>query len=176
MINKLRFGAAGAVLAAALSMGSVAHAADTATADATAEILSSLTLDVQAGTTLDFGQMVLGGSADTVVLDSANSLTCGGTIVCSGTTGVPTFNITTGTPLKDVTVNLPASTTLVRQLSGGATAQDVIELDTFTSSAATVTLDNFGAGSFTVGGTIHVDGDETAGIFDGTFDVSVEYA
>ena len=179
MINKLRFGAAGAVFAVALGMGSAAQAPDNANATATAEILSSLTLDVVPGTSLDFGQMVLpntnGGS---VSLSAGGTLDCSDPdIVCSGTTSVPTFNITTGTPGKAVTVNLPASaSTLLRVGGTGGVSQDEIELDSFTTSAATVNLDGSGAGSFTVGGTITLDGDETPGVFNGTFNVSVAYS
>lgn len=176
MINKLRYGAAGVAIAAAMGMGSVAHAADNADATAQAEILAALTLDLQTGTLLDFGQMVVNG-ADTVVLDPAANLTCGTNLVCSGTPSVPAFDISGGTANKDVTVNLPTSAiTLLRQGGTGGVAADEIELDTFTASSTTVTLDGAGDGTFTVGGTIHIDGTESAGVFDGTFNVSVEYA
>ena len=177
MINKLRYGAAGAVFAAALGMASTAQAADNADATATAEILSSLTLDVAAGTSLDFGQMVLPNTnGGTVTLAADGTLDCSDPdIVCSGTTGVPTFNISAGTPGKAVTVNLPASSSILA-LGAGGTPQTEIVLDSFTTSAATLNLDGSGAGSFTVGGTITLDGDETPGVFNGTFNVSVEYS
>lgn len=179
MINKLRYGAAGAAIAAALGLASAAQAADNADAQATAEILSSLTLTVQSGTLLDFGQMVLpntnGGS---VSLTSGNVLDCSDPdIVCSGTTSVPTFDITTGTPGKDVNVVFTSpSATLLRVGGTSGNAQDEILLNGFSASASTVTLDVGGAGSFTVGGTITLDGNETPGVFNGTFNVSVEYA
>lgn len=179
MINKLRYGAAGAAFAVALGMSPAAQAADNANATATAEILSSLTLDVAAGTSLDFGQMVLPNTnGGAVSLSAGGVLDCSDPdIVCSGTTGVPTFNITTGTPNKAVTVSLPTSaSTLLRVGGTSGVTQDEIVLDTFTTSAATLNLDGTGAGSFTVGGTITLDGDETPGVFNGTFNVSVAYS
>jgi len=177
MINKLRYGAAGAAFAAALGMASAAQAADNANATATAEILTSLTLDVAPGTSLDFGQMVLPNtSGGTVTLAPDGTLTCASpNIVCSGTTSVPTFNISTGTPNKAVTVNLPAGSSILATGGGGSAATEIV-LNGFTSSAATVNLDGGGAGSFTVGGTITLDGTEVPGIYNGTFNVSVAYS
>ena len=179
MINKLRYGAAGAAIAFALGMTSVANAADNADADATAEVLSALTLEVATGTALDFGAMVVSG-AGTVSLAADGTLDCSSTsIVCSGTTSVPTFNISGGTVGKAVTVSLPsASVDLVRQGTAGTLASDVIVLNGFVdnTTAGEVTLDAAGGGSFQVGGTINLDGTESAGIYDGTFNVSVAYS
>ncbi|MFN2099335.1 DUF4402 domain-containing protein [Altererythrobacter sp. MF3-039] len=177
MINKLRIGAAGAAIAAAMGMSSAAFAQDNATADATAEVLQALTL-VEDGTVLDFGSMVVTG-AGTVTLDSANSLDCtDASIVCSGTTSVTGFDISGGNAGLVVDISFTsASVNLVRQTTAGTLASDVIVLDSFTTSATgdQVTLDGGGAGSFTVGGTINFDGSEVPGIYDGTYNVSVAY-
>lgn len=179
MAKNLRIGAAGVAMFAALGMSSAAHA-DTATADATAEVLDALVLTNT--TALDFGTMVVSG-AGAVTIAADGTLTCTDPdIVCSGTTGVAGFSVD-GTANKDVTITLPAAAVELRHPSytAATAAQHAIELDTFTSSengagGPEVTLDGTGNATFDVGGTITLDGAEAAGVFDGTFDVSVEYS
>ncbi|MHA7820612.1 MAG: DUF4402 domain-containing protein [Erythrobacter sp.] len=179
MTKTIRFGAAGIAMFAALGMGTAAHA-DTATADATAEVLDALVLTNN--TALDFGTMVVSG-AGVVTLASDGTLTCTDPdVVCSGTTSVANFDVE-GTANKAVTINLPAASVELRHPSytAATAAQHAIVLSTFTSSenggsGPEVTLDGTGDGTFDVGGTITLDGSEEAGVFDGTFDVSVEYS
>lgn len=179
MTKTIRFGAAGIAMFAAMGMSSVAHA-DTATADATAEVLDALVLNNDSA--LDFGTMVVSG-AGTVVLGSDGTLDCSATdIVCSGTTSVAGFSVE-GTANKAVTINLPTADVELRHPSytAGTAAEHSIVLNTFTSSenggsGPEVTLDGAGDATFNVGGTITLDGNEAAGVFDATFDVSVEYS
>lgn len=179
MTKTLRFGAAGVAMFAALGMSSAAHA-DTATADATAEVLDALVLNADA--TLDFGAMVVTGGG-TVTIQADGTLVCTDPdITCSGTTSVAAFSVE-GTANKAVTINLPTASVELRHPSyTPLTAQEhAIDLDSFTSSAnggsgPEVTLDAAGDATFDVGGTITLDGNEVAGIYDGTFDVSVDYS
>ncbi len=181
MNKTIRFGAAGIAMFAALGMGSVAQAQDSATADATAEVLSALTLDNDGGS-LDFGTMVVSGGG-VVTLDADGTLVCSDPdIICSGTTGVAGFTVT-GTANNAVTINLPTGSVELRHPSftPATAAEHAIELSAFTSSenggsGPEVTLDGAGTATFDVGGTITLDGTEDAGQFDGTFDVSVEYS
>ncbi len=181
MTKTLRIGVA--AIATFAAMGTAAHAQDSASADAQAEVLEALVLTNNSA--LDFGAMVVSG-AGTVTLDPANSLSCTDPdIVCSGTTSVAAFDVE-GTANRAVTINLPTGTVNLRHPSYNAatsTGEHTIELDTFTSSETNATsgdpevdLDGTGNGSFTVGGTINIDGTEEAGLFEGTFDVSVEYS
>lgn len=181
MKKTIRFSAAGIAMFAALGMGSVAQAQDSASADATAEVLSALTL-LNDGGALDFGTMVVSGGG-VVTLAADGTLTCSDPdIICSGTTGVAGFTVT-GTANNDVTINLPTGSVELRHPSftPATSAQHAIELGGFTSSenggsGPEVTLDGTGSATFDVGGTITLDGSEEAGQFDGTFDVSVEYS
>lgn len=181
MKKALRISAAGVAMAAAMGMSSVAHA-DNADATATAEILEALTLDLQTGTSLDFGAMVV--SADPGV-DSTVSIAADGTldcsdanIVCSGTTGVPTFDVG-GTASKAVTISLPTADVDLTHTNGVNT----VVLSSFVTDAADnaagnpeVNLDASGAASFSVGGEITIESDDPAGIYTGSFNVSVEYS
>lgn len=179
MNKTIRFGAAGIAMFAAISMSSAAHA-DTATADATAEILDALVLNNDSA--LDFGAMVVSG-AGVVTLAADGTLTCASAdIICSGTTGVAGFSVE-GTAAKAVTINLPSASVELRHpnYTLATAAEHVVVLDTFTSSengasGAEVTLDAAGDATFNVGGTITLDGSEVAGTYDGTFDVTVEYS
>lgn len=188
---KFRYGAAGVALAAALGMASAAQAADNADATATAEVLSALTLTNNTG--LDFGGMVLTGVAGTVTLPASGAQTfdCdggSGNIVCSGTTGLATFSITGGTVDKFVKINLPAGDTVLQHNTiATADAQHQIVLNGLDSDAtfvADVAGDYYevqldavnGEADFAVGGTINLDGDEVPGVYEGTFNVSVEYS
>lgn len=166
--NAIRTGAAGAVIAAALGMTSVAYAAETATATAEAEILDTLTLNVQTGSTLDFGQIAING-AGTATLSSnpATAISCSANLVCVGTTSPVGFDVT-GTADASVGITLPASSTTI----GNGT--DTITLQNFTASAASVTLTG-GTGVFTVGGELDIAGTESAGLYTGNFNVTVEY-
>lgn len=177
MTKTIRFGAAGIAMFAALGMSSVAHA-DTATADATAEVLEALVLNNNSA--LDFGAMVVSAGGGSVSLAADGTLDCtAANIVCSGTTGIANFDVD-GTANKDVTVNLPTgSVDLVHTGFVGSTqAEHVIVLGSFVSDATggEVTLDATGVAEFNVGGTITLDGSEIAGIYEGTFTVSVEYS
>ena len=175
MKKTIRFGAAGIAMIAAMGMSSVAHA-DNATADATAEILDALQLTNE--NALDFGTMVIAGGGS-VTLASDGTLDCTATdIVCSGTTGVADFAVD-GTFNKAVTINLPTDDVELRHpayTAATADAHDII-LSAFTSSAGgEVTLDGDGLGAFDVGGTITMDGSEVAGVYTGSFTVTVEYS
>lgn len=188
-MNKfLRFGAVSAVAAASLGMSTVAQAADTASADAFAEILTALELSLDSGSKLDFGSMVVTGGG-TVSLNAATSvLDCSAAaIVCSGSTEVAAFSITAGTALKDVTIVFDAPNTKLLRAGGTmGVAADELVLNNFNSDANLVsdiagnyyevTLGATGTSGFKVGGDLTFDGSETAGVYQGTFDVSVEYS
>lgn len=179
MTKTIRFGAAGIAMFAAMGMSSVAHA-DTATADATAEVLDALVLTNNSA--LDFGAMVVSG-AGVVTLAADGTLTCTDPdIVCSGTTSVAGFSVA-GTAAKFVTINLPTTDVELRHpnYTAATAAEHAIILNAFTSSenggtGPEVQLDGSGDATFDVGGTITLDGTEEAGVFDATFDVTVEYS
>ncbi len=183
MINKLRMGAAGAVFAAALA-GTPAFAADNADATATAEILESIDVTLVSGTSLDFGAMVVTG-AGTVSLDaSTGNLDCSDAdIVCSGATDIAEFSVDTASDGRTLQINLPSSVNLLRAGGTAGNAADELVLDGFNSDAAydavndeyTLVYDASGTNEFAVAGDLTFDGSEGPGVYNGTFNVSVEY-
>ncbi|MEO9634299.1 MAG: DUF4402 domain-containing protein [Parasphingorhabdus sp.] len=153
---------ASSVLAASV-MGANAAQAATASADARANILQQVTVTSD-GSDLDFGTIVTGATASSVVISSAGALTCGTGLVCSGTTSAAGFDVT-GTTGEIVTVSSDASVTLTGP-SDTMTAS-------LTPSASTITLD--GTDGFTVGGTLSVGANQADGAYVGTFGVTVNY-
>lgn len=171
MRNSLRFVAVSAALAAA-SFATTASAATSATATATAEILQSLT--VTANSALDFGQIAANtGGTVTVKADSTVSQT--GSVVWTGTR-VPAGFTVTGTKGASVVVTLP-SVPATLYLGGNTASPNKMTLDQFTTNPiGAFQLDaTTGAAQFDVGGRLSVGSAQTAGLYSGTFAVSVEY-
>lgn len=167
MRNSIRLVAAGAVMAAAFATS--AQAADTATATASAEVLS--TISVTKDLDMSFGQIAVNGDG-TVVLGADGTSSCSAQLVCAGTRQAAAFTVT-GTADVGVTAS-------VNQAS--------IQLTHATDATKHFTLDNFnvlfpagntltgGDASFNVGGTLNVvAASALAGVYSGSFDVTVEY-
>lgn len=187
-MNKLlRMGATGAVLAAAMATGSVAHAAATASANASVEVLRPLKLEKVDD--MYFGAVAVNG-AGTATLAADGTLTCSADLVCTGTPVLAEFTVTEGTPNKQVTIDLPTNIDLrlnTLAATDVATTAQKIELSNYVTDATagsdgaggtaySVMLNASSVANFQVGGTLNFDGSEVAGTYEGTFDVSVEYS
>ena len=165
MRNSIRFAAMGAAAVAALSFGSAASAATTATATATAEILSTLTVTNTAA--LDFGQVAVNG-AGTVRITGASSVTCSANLVCTGNRRPAAFAVT-GTSGVAVSAAVTAASV---SLSSGANTMTLNNFDLYFPDGNTLVA---GATTFNVGGTLNVGAAQAAGVYNGSFTVSVEY-
>ncbi len=137
MSKFMKAAVASSVLAASV-MGANAANAATASADARANILQQVTVTSD-GSDLDFGTIVSGAAADTVAVSTAGAVTCGGGLVCSGTTTAAGFDVT-GTTGETVDVSSDATVTLT-----GPTDTMTASLST---SVATIVLD--GTDAFSV--------------------------
>lgn len=151
-----------AATASLFGFQSAAHAA-TASASAAANILSPIA--VTKTSDLDFGKIIAGATASTVTLTGAGGFTCGAGLTCSGTHNAAAFNVT-GSTGEIVTVT---SDTSVNLISGGNSMSASL-----TPSATSLTLAG-GAASFNVGGVLSVAGNQAAGAYAGTFNVTVNY-
>lgn len=166
MRNSLRLVAIGAVAAA--SLGTSAQAATTATGNATAEVLSSLT--VAATGDLQFGQ-IAANTGGTVTVNADSTTATSGGLISTGTR-VPAAFTVAGSPNSTVVVSLP--TTPVSLVRSGGT--ETMALSNFnTNPGGAFQLGATGNGSFNVGGTLAVASGQMAGAYAGTFQVSVEY-
>lgn len=168
MLNTLRLAAVSAALAAA-SFATSASAAATATATATAEVLSSLTLT--ADSALDFG-LIAPNTGGTVTVNADNSVSSTGSLISTGTR-VPAGFTVTGSNGATVVLTLPAAAVTLTRVSGTET----MSLGGFNSNpvGAFQLSPTTGQATFNVGGTLTVGSNQVAGVYNGTFNVSVEY-
>ena len=175
MKNLNRAGASIAAVALAFTGASAAHAADTVEATASVNVLTAVTVTPPVGGAfLNFGSIAVNGAGD-ATLSTANEILCDTDLVCTGTTAVPTFDVS-GSQNQDVAVSFTdAAPTLY--LDGDTTSAETIALsDLFTEHTDnSFALDGDGNGSFTVGGTLSFDGSEVAGAYSGAVNMSIEY-
>lgn len=168
MRTSLRLAVVGAALGA-LSFASAANAATSATATATAEVLS--TLSVSADTALDFGQ-IAANTGGTVTVNADSTVSKTGALVSTGTRAPATFTVV-GSKGASVVLTLPASAaTLTR--SGGTETMSLSGWNSNPNGAFQLDATT-GAANFSVGGTLTVANAQVAGVYSGTFQVSVEY-
>ncbi len=149
---------------AALGLGATTANAATATAAARAKILRQVTITNTSD--LQFGTIVTGTAASTVLISSAGTRTCGTGLVCSGAATAASFNVT-GTTGQVVAVAVPTTVTLT------STAGDTMSA-LLAASASTVTMVS-NAGSFSVGGTLNVGANQADGDYEGTFTATADY-
>jgi hypothetical protein len=149
---------------AALAFTTPALAANTASANATVNIVSPLSL--VKNTDLNFGTVVGPFAGEVVHVDTGGARTCGG-LTCSGTFGAATFTVT-GTPDQDVTLTIPNSVTL-----NGPSGS--LNVDMSTDKPVDPTLDSAGTASFGVGGKLTIPSGTADGVYANTFNVTADY-
>ena len=159
------------VLAGALLMVgfSTSFAQSTASADASARIVSPLQLTKTAD--LKFGNLAAGASAGTVDMSVSDVRTATGgvTLIAAGNVSNAAAFDVIGYPDASFTISLPSSILIA---SG---ANDML-VDNFVSSlGATSTLDPQGAAALKVGATLNVAANQAIGLYTGSFDVTVAY-
>ena len=129
--------------------------------EATALVVSPITITHQVGAALDFG--AFDASAGQV------SVTPGGV---GSTSGVVQLG-TVAADAFDVSGDLNRSFSIATSSGTIGNGSDTM---TFTTTAAAGgLLDGTGNASFTVGGTLTVDGTESSGTYTGSYDATVEY-
>jgi hypothetical protein len=161
-------GAAGALAVVATSAGlSISADAATATFNANARIIPAILITNTAD--LEFADVIPDAvSAETVVIDTAGGRTCSGALLCSGTAGAASFDVT-GAANATYAITLPGASNI---MSGG----DSMTVSGFTDSAGGVgTLSAVGTDSFTVGGTLSVGAAQPVGTYTGNFIMTVNY-
>lgn len=161
----------GAVIAIAVFATSSVHAATQATANASATVLSPISISKVDD--MNFGSFVAGPSASgSVTLTAASSTSRSGTgvVLDTGSTGSAAKFSITGLSNGVFSITLPTSVTLTA--TGGT-----MTVDTFTTdlSPTAATLSAGGLADMYVGATLQVGAAQADGTYTGTFDVSVDY-
>jgi hypothetical protein len=148
---------------------SSAYAQSTASADASARIVSPLQITKTAD--LKFGNVAAGPAAGTVdmAITDVRTATGGVTLISAGNvSNAAAFDII-GYPDATFTISLP-STILI------ASGANDMQVDNFVSSlGATSALDALGESALKVGATLNVDANQPVGLYTGSFDVTVAY-
>jgi hypothetical protein len=170
MFSKYRIGAAGVALVAAMGMAGSASAA-TGSASATATILDSL--QVVADSALDFGTIAATGAGTlTVNPDGTDNCTSSTTLTCTVGRAAAALHVV-GNDGAAVNITLPSNTTSLTDGAGHS-----MNVTALTLSDATATLGSGGTAgqfAFTVGGTLNVNNGQSAGVYNGSFNVDVTY-
>jgi len=173
-MRKLIFGA---ILLTAFAVKATAQ---TATAEAKAEISSQLSISLTPGSSLNFGKIaVSAGSPGYCNISTVGTVqVTGGVNTIPSTTSNAVFDLT-GVAGSAYSITLPASTTVTINDGSGVT----MTVDNFKarplskgSDELTGTLNSStGTDKFTVGGQLNVIANQKNGIYLGTFVVSVAY-
>lgn len=133
---------------------------------ATAEVVSPLTLTHTVGASLNFGTLTAGDNGGTVVVTRAGNGTASGdvTLMPGSVEAADAFTVA-----GDASRSFSITTT-------DSTVDDGTNSMAFTTDArANHTLDASGVASFTVGGTLNVGVGQAAGVYSGTYSVTVTY-
>lgn len=166
--------ALGASPAAAQAVGAVGPA-NGKNATATARIIKPLTLtwkqDLKLGTILLSGAGAWTDAIVTVGQDGSRTCTDTTKVTCSDTSTAATYTVT-GTNKQIVTVNVADTLELTNQ--NDTTQKLIMSVD----APDTVDLQNSGntGVDFSIGGSITVHSTTLDGVYEGTFDVTVDYS
>jgi len=142
-----------------------------ATASGSAKIVTPISI-ANAGD-MNFGNVAVSSTAGTVVLtpDGSRAKTGGVTLpAIIGTVSVAKFNVA-GVPNFTYSITLPSTFMTITDPNS-----NTMTVDTWTSSpTVSGTLDVDGKQTVSVGATLNVAGSQVAGVYSGTFSVTVNY-
>jgi hypothetical protein len=147
--------------------------------DAGAKLVVPMTLSQTSP--MHFGTInLLTGAAGTVLLPSdSNTRVFGGGVIGMAVAPLATNAAYDVTGTKNVTyaLTLPNTITVTETLGTATMTISLLKarFDGAGTDAVTSTLSSTGTDSFTLGGTLTVGASQVAGIYAGTFDVSVDY-
>lgn len=144
--------------------------AATQTAAGQASVLSPLSVIKNAD--LDFGKLVVSGAGTAVIDPVAGSITTTGSVTKTGTAAHPAQFTGTGSKNSIVHIRVPTTPITVTRLGGTET----MTVSNWTldgpSNRKVPASDVF---TFAVGATLNVGASQVAGIYNGTFQVIVQY-
>jgi hypothetical protein len=168
------------VILTGFTMNLNAQSTASTTSSASAKLIRAMTLTETAA--LDFGSNLLTSPAGgTVVLSSDNNVRgyTGGVVAATLGVAVNGAYDVTGTALETYALTLPGTITVTHQTAGGGARTmaivPVARFKDFGIDATTSTLDEDGEDSFTLGGTLTIVTGQVAGVYAGTFPISVDY-
>ncbi|MFQ5775254.1 MAG: DUF4402 domain-containing protein [Kiloniellaceae bacterium] len=141
---------------------------DCGTAQGSVNVTATLgsVISISSTGNLDFGKVVPTGTAGTVTVTPAGVRSSVNVDLLGGTVSAASFSVT-GENGQAYAISLPSSATLT---GPGAN----MTVDTFTDDNPTPSLPG-GSDTFNVGATLHVGATQAAGVYSGSFAVTVNY-
>ena len=163
-----------ATLASAAAMiwlaAGAARAQSSATQSTTVSARVLAKIQLVKNSDLNFGDLVAGAAAGTVVVSNAGARSAtGGVTLAVGTVSAATFTVT-GEPSKSYTITVPASVTL----NGPAGATMLVNAFSL-NPASPATLSAGGTQNLGIGATLNVGANQVTGSYTNTFNVIVAY-
>lgn len=160
-------GATAALLLSQFLSADIAHAAS---ADANASAVVVAPISITNTGDISFGKFAA-GTGGTVVMSPAGSRSkSGGVVLLTGSAGYAAHFSVTGDSGATYAITLPSSATVTH--TDGETTMDI---GTFTSSPSSPGTLTSGTQNLLVGATLTVASSQLAGVYAGSFSVSVEY-
>jgi len=156
---------AGALAATVLSTPAFAATANQASANASVNIVSPLTLTNDSD--LDFGTVVGPFNGEVVEIAVDGKANCG-TLTCSGTPSAANFTVSGGTAAQNLKVTVDKNVTMK-----SGTNQLIADLTTDLPTG--ITTDANGGATFGVGGSLTIPAKTPDGAYTGSFNVQVDY-
>ncbi len=143
--------------------------APTASASATASAKIYQPISIQKLTDLNFGAMIATPAAGSVVVSPAGARSASGGAVLASAAGVSAASFqVAGEPNTTFSVGLPSSI----QLTSGSNSMTV---SNFLTDSAAYLLDATGNHALSVGATLDMAANQAAGLYSGSFSVTVAY-
>jgi hypothetical protein len=153
------------------------NAQNTATTDAGAKIVTALTLTKT--TDLHFGTMAIPTGAVNLVLATNGSRTASVpaniTLLSQAPLATNAAYTVAGTAASTYAITLPTTVTITSGTNNMTVASFVAKPASTGVNGVNGTLDGSGADSFVVGATLQLSNAQAAGVYTGTFNVSVNY-
>lgn len=156
-------------------IGTLMALASTSSLAATATSTVAVQIDSQAITLantqgLNFGVILPFGSSGTVTVSSAGLSTASNAYISNAASVTPSSWAVNGVPNAPYAITLPTSVTI-------SSGTDTMTVTAFSRSGGTsqLALDAGGNSSFNVGARLNVGANQPAGVYNGTFDVTVNY-
>lgn len=156
------------VLMAGFTTKVMAQSTDTKPNNANAQILGAIALT--AVNPLEFGSMNP-SAAGTVILTAAGVATPSGVVLVAGTPTAASYTVT-GTALRTYAITIPTASFNITCTTGQTMAITAMDCS---YAALTSAFAVGGTDGFTVGGTLNVALNQVAGVYTGTFPVTVAY-
>jgi hypothetical protein len=161
------------VIMAGFTTKVLAQATDTKSNDANAQILGTIALTTV--TPLDFGSMTPSTGGTVIVTYGGSRTQSGAVVLVAGITPTAASYTVTGTGLATYAITIPSASFDITNTTGAGAETMAVTAMGCSYAGLTSAFIADGTDAFTVGATLTVASAQVAGVYTGTFDVTVAY-